>query len=711
MERARRERIQAAPRFVYTPDTGGAPLPPDSVQTGPTRAISPTLTWDASSGATSYEYCYDTTSGNSCDGSWTSAGANTSADISGLSANTTYYWQVRANNGGGATPANDGTWWSFTTAPNIGSFSKSAPANGATAQPTSLTLAWTASSGATGFEYCFHTTSGHSCDGTWTSVGATTSAAISALSANTTYYWQVRANNGGGTTDANGGTWWSFTTATASSPSVIYVSSNSGGTAGGVVFADEDVLAYDLALGLWYMVFDGSDVGLGAADVDAFSLQPDGSLLLSLDNPLVVGSLGMVDDSDVLRFIPTSLGAVTAGSFELFWDGSTYELTDEGEDVDALAFAPDDRLLVSTTDILMAGGLTAEDEDLSALNLSTGAWSLYFDGSDVGLDMNSEDVYGAAVNGATGDIYLTTLGLFDVPGVSGDGADILLCDPSSLGDTTSCAYTLFWDGSARGFGSGVMDALELGFRTTPMLWGSTQTQQIAGGLTFNDEDIFAYDPTLGVYAMVFDGTDVGVRGNVDAVSRLADGSLLLSLADPASIAGVGTVDDSDVVRFIPASLGMLTVGTFEMYFDGSAYGLTDTGEDVDALAVAPDGRLVLSTVGSLTVNDLTAEDEDLSALNLSTGVWSLYFDGSDVGLSGSSSEDINGTWVSADASQVYLTTLGAFDVPGVTGDGSDVLLCQVGSLGDTTSCTYSLYWDGSAHGVTSVLDGLELIMP
>ncbi len=35
--------------------------------------------------------------------------------VSGLAYNTTYYWQVRATNGGGATLANTGPWWSFTT--------------------------------------------------------------------------------------------------------------------------------------------------------------------------------------------------------------------------------------------------------------------------------------------------------------------------------------------------------------------------------------------------------------------------------------------------------------------------------------------------------------------------------------------------------------------------------------------------------------------
>jgi serine protease len=71
-----------------------------------------TLSWGASSSATSYEYCYDTSNNATCDGSWTST-TSTSAVINGLSDATTYYWQVRAINSVSVTNANAGAWWSI----------------------------------------------------------------------------------------------------------------------------------------------------------------------------------------------------------------------------------------------------------------------------------------------------------------------------------------------------------------------------------------------------------------------------------------------------------------------------------------------------------------------------------------------------------------------------------------------------------------------
>jgi len=171
-----------------------------------------TLSWNASSGASSYEYCYDTSNDGSCAGSWVSTGTARSALISGLSAATTYYWQVRAVNSFGPTYANGGIWWSFSTRNMPAAFGKNSPFNGVVNRPLSLTLYWNASSDATGYEYCFDTTNNGTCDGSWVSTGAARNALLSGLLNGTTYYWQVRAVNSFGNTYANSGTWWSFIT-------------------------------------------------------------------------------------------------------------------------------------------------------------------------------------------------------------------------------------------------------------------------------------------------------------------------------------------------------------------------------------------------------------------------------------------------------------------------------------------------------------------
>jgi hypothetical protein len=79
-------------------------------------STNPTLSWGTSSGATSYEYCYDSTNDNACS-SWTSTGTSANVALSGLSLGTTYYWQIRSINGTGTTYADGSStaFWSFTT--------------------------------------------------------------------------------------------------------------------------------------------------------------------------------------------------------------------------------------------------------------------------------------------------------------------------------------------------------------------------------------------------------------------------------------------------------------------------------------------------------------------------------------------------------------------------------------------------------------------
>lgn len=246
---------------------------------------------------------------------------------------------------------------------------------------------------------------------------------------------------------------------------LIYVSSTSNGTVGGIKFADEDMLIYNTAANSWSIYFDGSDVMPTSFDIDGFFPLSDGSILLSFVADATLNPLGLVDDADIVRFTPTSLGTVTAGSFQWYFDGSDVALTTSSEDLDALAVLSDGRLVLSAVSTLDVPGLIARDEDLVTFTptqlgeTTAGAWALYFDGSDVGLTASTEDINGIWVDPANGELYLTPTGAFAVTGASGDGADIFGCTPGSLGATTACTYRLYWDGSAQGFGSEIADAL------------------------------------------------------------------------------------------------------------------------------------------------------------------------------------------------------------------------------------------------------------
>lgn len=246
--------------------------------------------------------------------------------------------------------------------------------------------------------------------------------------------------------------------------SQLYFSLRAAGTVGGVSAANEDIVFFD---GSSSLAFDGSDVGLASLRIDAFSWVDADTLLLSFDEPGSVGGAGAVDDSDVVRFEATSLGGVTAGSFFLYFDGSDVGLTTDAEDLDAVELLTGGQILVSSTGAVSVSGVSAADEDLvsftpTSLGANTaGSFSLYFDGSDVGLD-GSEDVDAAAVDGS-GNILLSATDVFAVPAVSGQDEDVFVFDPTSTGSTTAGSYsqTLYFDGSTVGLGANDLFAIDL----------------------------------------------------------------------------------------------------------------------------------------------------------------------------------------------------------------------------------------------------------
>lgn len=234
---------------------------------------------------------------------------------------------------------------------------------------------------------------------------------------------------------------------------------------------------------------------------------------------------------------------------------------------------------------------------------------------------------------------------------------------------------------------------------------SSSTNGTIGGVTFADEDVIQHDRSTNSWSMVLDLSDVGITSDLDALARLPNGSYLMSFDINTSVPGVGTVADSDIVSFTATSTGSTTAGSFSMYFDGSDVGLSTVNEDIDAILIAPDGRLLISTLGSFAVPGVSGDDEDLIAFtptslgSNTTGTWSMYFDGSDVGLGETNSEDLNAGWIDSATGKIYLSTIGTFTTnSGLSGDGSDLEVCTPGTLGTTTTCTWSAYWDGSVYG-------------
>ena len=251
----------------------------------------------------------------------------------------------------------------------------------------------------------------------------------------------------------------------------LYLSFSSSQTIGGVSSSDEDILKFDGTN--WSVLFDGSDVGVGSPDLFAFSFLDSDSILMSFTASVTVNGI-TATPQDILRFDATSLGSTTAGTFSLYFDGSDVGFEDTtNEKIDSLSLLPDGRLLISSTgNPVLPGVSSAKDEDVLAFT------------------------------------------------------------PTTLGNTTSGTWAMYFDGSDVGLAetSGEdIDALDV---VGSNIYLSTQDIFSVNGVSGADEDVFVCAATsLGnttacnyVPTLYFDGSTWGLDANdVDAFNFLASG--------------------------------------------------------------------------------------------------------------------------------------------------------------------------------------------
>lgn len=139
---------------------------------------------------------------------------------------------------------------------------------------------------------------------------------------------------------------------------------------------------------------------------------------------------------------------------------------------------------------------------------------------------------------------------------------------------------------------------------------STNLTATIGGLTFEDGDLVEYDPGTKTATLFFDEDLFGDDENIDAVSVLGNGHIILSTANSAKLGGT-LLDEGDLVEYDP----LTDVGTLFLNQDEH---FSNVLPNIDAVYVFDSDNVILSTSNDATLGGLSFNYADLIRYNLST---------------------------------------------------------------------------------------------
>ncbi|MDG2384743.1 MAG: peroxidase family protein [Pirellulaceae bacterium] len=295
-------------------------------------------------------------------------------------------------------------------------------------------------------------------------------------------------------------------------------------------------------------------------------------------------------------------------------------------------------------------------------------------------------------------LMFSTLGNNALPNLAGapDDADIYQWAGSGAN------YSRIEDASSMGLaGSADIDGLSV--VTNGHFFATFNNPTVIPGLgTVQDEDVVLFEN--GAWSHHFDGSLHGLAGpagfDLDAIS--VDGSTTyFSIVDNETLPGVaGTGDDADIYSWNGVS--------FAREFDASTVGLATTA-DVDAISFIAPNHFFLSFNSATTVPIWgLIQDEDVVSYN--AGVWSLEFDGSNNGLSGSSGLDLDAISMS-EGPDVTRPEWSSGNVTASNETESSFDLEWSGANDDIGVIAYNVYLDGNlAQTVASsstTVEGLQ----
>ena len=259
----------------------------------------------------------------------------------------------------------------------------------------------------------------------------------------------------------------------------------------------------------------------------------------------------------------------------------------------------------------------------------------------------------------------------------------------------------------------------------PGVTSATIPVTINGDTATESNETFLFKLSKPVGAVVSNG--IGLGTIVDNDARLQ--TWHLSIKETATLTSSNAtqlaVTPSDIFRLdLPVTGGY----QYSQYFDGSDVGLTDLKEDVDAFDILPDGSIVISTLGAVSVATnyaspgvgsgptITATNHDLLKFtpttvgDNTTGTWKLFLNGAAAGLE-ADREDIDCVSVLPDG-RIILSVSGSASVVSPSGSGGATFGAKDEDLLIYTPSTgaWALYFDGSRVNLSTTsgedIDGL-----
>jgi len=235
--------------------------------------------------------------------------------------------------------------------------------------------------------------------------------------------------------------------------------------------------------------------------------------------------------------------------------------------------------------------------------------------------------------------------------------------------------------------------------------GNTSVPGVPG--PYDDADIYRFDLTTGKFDRVFDARNAKLPGSADinALYVVDPVTFYMSFSRNSGtpVPDLGVAMDEDIVIY--------HAGKFSWLLHGSDIGLGNdgNGEDIDAMHMLSPNSLLISTQGAAKVPGVAgAKAQDILRCDGTFGptsscTWSMYFDGSKVGLS-SSSENINAFYVFN--GNPNFSTRGPFSVEGGSGNEFDVTKCVKSSNSDPIECaSFANVFDGNQFGISDDIDG------